>query len=97
LKGLSGLRPNSGPTLASFLQVSAPVQEAPPVGYVQYDEVSCLTCPSSSIESNEESNHSNDENISSGQTKGTTQDAKSKYSKDYIKQQQWLHQNIFRS
>jgi hypothetical protein len=55
------------------LQISASVQPAPPVSIVEFDEeVSCLTNPSSGIcivsndESNEESNNTNNEDISGG-------------------------------
>jgi hypothetical protein len=58
-RGGPGVHTNNLLISASVLPISASVQEAPPVSYIKYDEVSCLTFTSSINESNEECNEKN--------------------------------------
>jgi septum formation topological specificity factor MinE len=92
LKGIAGLRTDAPPIQeapliqeAPPIKEAPPIQEAPPVGFVEYDAVTSLTFSISSIESIEESNLSNEEEISAGRRLGTQKAAKAKYTKDLRK------------
>jgi hypothetical protein len=93
------LHTDSLPTTALVLQISAPFQPTTSVSFDEYDDVSCLFFPSTTIskERNKELSISNDEYISGVEEKKQQNLQKQTMEVPYSKHEHWLQQNILRS